>query len=363
MTDVMFMRMAVCQALKTEVHDDMDIHRCPKKKAPVIGCAIRQSRQKGPAYMAIPIAFGRNDYAPGARVLANRPVKGLPPSNRQVIEKARHAEENAVVFAKYTASGDIEGATVYVTHAPCFHCTTLLVQHRVKRVLYLFDFDGSAKKSCELFAENDITCAPLPEEGHKLVLQCFTPFLDKLKSAEARDDYKRPIANIYVGSEDEGGFYDKMRRDYPDAAVSRWAETERGQRERVIVTAAEDHGVGQVARDPMLLNKIEEMMSQIEKKIDEKHVENLELLRFELKQSSSTNKRMKKRIALLETKRNVASPPVDIRAIAKELERINPVTFHHLKYLMTALATQICLLYVHDVVHAFAVYLGGGTRD
>lgn len=41
-----------------------------------------------------------------------------------------HAEENAILFAERKAH------TAYVTHPPCAHCTALLIQSGIKRIVY-----------------------------------------------------------------------------------------------------------------------------------------------------------------------------------------------------------------------------------
>ena len=52
-------------------------------------------------------------------------------TKREVI----HAESNAITkLAKSTSSSD--GATLYVTLAPCFDCAKLIVQAGIKRVVY-----------------------------------------------------------------------------------------------------------------------------------------------------------------------------------------------------------------------------------
>ena len=46
-----------------------------------------------------------------------------------------HAEANAInKFARYSNSSD--GATLYVTAAPCIECAKLIIQAGIKRVVY-----------------------------------------------------------------------------------------------------------------------------------------------------------------------------------------------------------------------------------
>lgn len=50
-----------------------------------------------------------------------------------------HAESNAILkLARSTAS--CEGATLYVTTAPCFHCAKMIIQARIKRVVFLNEY-------------------------------------------------------------------------------------------------------------------------------------------------------------------------------------------------------------------------------
>lgn len=58
-------------------------------------------------------------------------VTGFFQTNPQVV----HAEMNAIAFAaKSTMS--TEGATLVITHSPCFECSKLLIQAGIKEVYY-----------------------------------------------------------------------------------------------------------------------------------------------------------------------------------------------------------------------------------
>lgn len=64
-----------------------------------------------------------------------------------------HAEQNAI--AKCAAKGvSCEGATMYVTLAPCRHCARLLLQAGIKRIVYKKSF--SDKEGLQLLAKTDI---------------------------------------------------------------------------------------------------------------------------------------------------------------------------------------------------------------
>ena len=50
-----------------------------------------------------------------------------------------HAETNAITkLAKSTQSSD--GATMYITIAPCFECSKLIIQSGISRVVYASDY-------------------------------------------------------------------------------------------------------------------------------------------------------------------------------------------------------------------------------
>lgn len=49
------------------------------------------------------------------------------------LRRTLHAEMNAILFAQR----DLKGCTMYVTHAPCAHCMTAIVQCGLKRVVHL----------------------------------------------------------------------------------------------------------------------------------------------------------------------------------------------------------------------------------
>jgi dCMP deaminase len=54
-----------------------------------------------------------------------------------------HAEQNALFqCSKYGASS--EGATCYVTHAPCLLCSKSLIQSGIKEIVYLNDYKNDS---------------------------------------------------------------------------------------------------------------------------------------------------------------------------------------------------------------------------
>ncbi|MBN0919352.1 dCMP deaminase family protein [Mycoplasma gypis] len=47
-----------------------------------------------------------------------------------------HAEQNAIINANITNSKIEKGSTIYITHSPCFNCAKLIVQSKIKRVVF-----------------------------------------------------------------------------------------------------------------------------------------------------------------------------------------------------------------------------------
>lgn len=52
-------------------------------------------------------------------------------SREDKLRRTLHAEQNAILFA----FGDLDDCTLYVTHPPCAHCTALLIQAGISRVI------------------------------------------------------------------------------------------------------------------------------------------------------------------------------------------------------------------------------------
>jgi dCMP deaminase len=50
-------------------------------------------------------------------------------------ETAMHAEANAIAFAARNGVGT-EGADLYCTHEPCYHCSRLIINSGIKRVFF-----------------------------------------------------------------------------------------------------------------------------------------------------------------------------------------------------------------------------------
>lgn len=73
----------------------------------------------------------------------------------QDIEKCLciHAEENALLFANYS---DVRHATIYCTHFPCTTCIKKIIQGRIKRIVYLHEYEESYIENIGLL--NQVNC-------------------------------------------------------------------------------------------------------------------------------------------------------------------------------------------------------------
>jgi len=72
--------------------------------------------------------------------------EGVASGTRHELCRAVHAEQNAIIQAALH-SVSIEGATLYCTHQPCILCAKMMINARVKRVVYSQSYpDDSALK-------------------------------------------------------------------------------------------------------------------------------------------------------------------------------------------------------------------------
>ncbi len=60
----------------------------------------------------------------------------IPSGERHELCRGVHAEQNAIVQAA-TSGVNLEGATLYSTTYPCILCSKLIINARVKKVIYL----------------------------------------------------------------------------------------------------------------------------------------------------------------------------------------------------------------------------------
>ncbi|WP_247236363.1 dCMP deaminase family protein [Telluribacter sp. SYSU D00476] len=64
------------------------------------------------------------------------PETGCPRDSKGSCSLALHAEQNAILYAVKNGS-NIEGATLYVTLAPCISCARVIYTMKIQKVLYL----------------------------------------------------------------------------------------------------------------------------------------------------------------------------------------------------------------------------------
>jgi len=115
------------------------------------------------SYLDMAVVWARNSYCHrrqvGALIVKDRMIisdgyNGTPSGFENICEDENgttkayvlHAEANAITkVAKSSNSSD--GATLYVTAAPCLECSKLIIQAGIKRVVYKDDYrimDGVA---------------------------------------------------------------------------------------------------------------------------------------------------------------------------------------------------------------------------
>jgi len=59
---------------------------------------------------------------------------GIPSGERHELCRALHAEQNAIIQAA-TFGHSIEGATMYITHAPCVICSKMIINAGIKKII------------------------------------------------------------------------------------------------------------------------------------------------------------------------------------------------------------------------------------
>lgn len=97
-----------------------------------VGCiAVRNGRITSMGWNGMPSGFDN---------VCEETVNGELVTKREVL----HAELN--LFSKIATSNDtVEGADLYVTLSPCFECSKLIMQTKIKRVFYNEEYrDASA---------------------------------------------------------------------------------------------------------------------------------------------------------------------------------------------------------------------------
>lgn len=93
-----------------------------------------------------------------------REKENIAHGTRHELCRAVHAEQNAIIQAALHGVS-IEDATVYCTHQPCILCTKMMINGRMKRVVFQHEYPD--EKSIEFLkqANIEITCMPSHEEA------------------------------------------------------------------------------------------------------------------------------------------------------------------------------------------------------
>lgn len=89
------------------------------------------------------LSTGYNGPAPGQTHCIDTPCAGAFHPSGQGLElcEAIHAEQNALM----TCGDPRQVHVVYVTTAPCIHCTKMLLRTRATAVYFMDDYPGSGK--------------------------------------------------------------------------------------------------------------------------------------------------------------------------------------------------------------------------
>lgn len=89
------------------------------------------------------VATGYNGAPRGlahcAEVGCLRTKQGIASGERHELCRALHAEQNAIIQAAVSGVS-IEGATLYVNLFPCSLCAKMLINSRIKRIVYCADY-------------------------------------------------------------------------------------------------------------------------------------------------------------------------------------------------------------------------------
>jgi dCMP deaminase len=80
-----------------------------------------------------------------------RELKKIPSGTMQEVCMAIHAEQNAMIRA---SKRDMEDATLYVNTYPCAICTRMIINAKIKRIVYKSDYKDEVSK--EMLKESGI---------------------------------------------------------------------------------------------------------------------------------------------------------------------------------------------------------------
>ncbi len=88
-----------------------------------------------------------------------REKQNIAHGTRHELCRAVHAEQNAIIQAAIHGVS-IECATLYCTHQPCILCTKMLINGKIKRVVYLNEYPD--KSSLEFLRQAKVEVTRMP---------------------------------------------------------------------------------------------------------------------------------------------------------------------------------------------------------
>ncbi len=124
------------------------------------------------------LATGYNGAMPGAQHCSDQPpldgepfcfrrAQGVPDIDKYNFCRASHAEANAIAqAARYSIS--LEGATLYVTLAPCYVCLKLIATARIRAIYYEHPYE-SVSPERDRFWKNAVREAGIEEFQQLLI--------------------------------------------------------------------------------------------------------------------------------------------------------------------------------------------------
>lgn len=94
-----------------------------------------------------------------------RQQQNIAHGTRHEMCRAVHAEQNAIIQAALHGVS-IEGATVYCTHQPCILCTKMIINGKIKRVVFMNEYPDTSSMEFLKIAGIEVTKmqAPVGEE-------------------------------------------------------------------------------------------------------------------------------------------------------------------------------------------------------
>lgn len=97
-----------------------------------------------------------------------REKQNIAHGTRHELCRAVHAEQNALIQAAIHGVS-IEGASLYCTHQPCILCTKMLINGKIKRVIYLNEYPD--KTSLEFLKQAGVEVTRMPGGKNELSQQ------------------------------------------------------------------------------------------------------------------------------------------------------------------------------------------------